>query len=264
MDVSSSSLAELLPDRCNPELRRLQAELSARHSYREAARLLRTLLPCDAMSHATMRNRTHRVAAGIEQAAAIPGSAEPGVSPPPEIMVLIDGAHIRAAHGYQARHIDVTVGKVEVAGRPPRRFALAPKGAETPLLSIRKALMDQGWQPGAPVTVLSDGEAALPGLVRAAVREPVTCILDWWHISMRVQHIQPSLRGIYVICPRHIAALEIVDKHVERLRHLIWNGHHGKALDELLRIRRLASEIAHLNGEAFRRLSCCRFRGHQV
>ena len=27
------------------------------------------------------------------------------------MMVLIDGAHIRAAHGYQSRHIDVTVGK---------------------------------------------------------------------------------------------------------------------------------------------------------
>jgi len=32
VDVSQSPLAELLPDRCTPELRRLQAELSARHS----------------------------------------------------------------------------------------------------------------------------------------------------------------------------------------------------------------------------------------
>src|SRR3984885_6752926 len=39
VDVSWSSLTDLLPDRCTPELRRLQAELSARHSYREAARL---------------------------------------------------------------------------------------------------------------------------------------------------------------------------------------------------------------------------------
>ena len=61
--------------------------------------------------------------------------------------------------------------------------------------------MDHGWRPGAPVTVLSDGEAALPGLVRAAVREPVTCILDWWHISMRVQHIQQSF-----VCRDHLPA----------------------------------------------------------
>ncbi len=34
-----------------------------------------------------------------------------------KIIVLIDGAHIRAAPGYQTRHIDVTVGRIEVTGR---------------------------------------------------------------------------------------------------------------------------------------------------
>jgi hypothetical protein len=67
VDVSLSPLAELLSDRCTPEFRRLQAELRARPSYREAARLLSTLLPCAPVSHATMRHRTHRVAADLEQ-----------------------------------------------------------------------------------------------------------------------------------------------------------------------------------------------------
>jgi hypothetical protein len=47
------------------------------------------------------------------------------------------------------------------------------------------------------VTLLGDGQPPLPGLVRAAVDEPVTCILDWWHISMRVHHIEQALRGVY-------------------------------------------------------------------
>jgi hypothetical protein len=59
VDISLPPLAELLPDRCTPELQRLQAELSARHSYREAPWLLSDFLPCDPVSHATMRNRTH-------------------------------------------------------------------------------------------------------------------------------------------------------------------------------------------------------------
>ena len=37
-EVSFSPLAELQPDRCTPELRRLQAELGARRSFCEAAR----------------------------------------------------------------------------------------------------------------------------------------------------------------------------------------------------------------------------------
>jgi hypothetical protein len=252
VDVSQSPLAALFPDRCTPELRRLQAELSARHSYREAARLLNTLLPCDPMSHATMRNRTHRVAADLEQMAAARPMREPKVDPETEIMVLIDGAHIPAAHGYQSRHLDLTVGKIEVKGRLPRRFAFAPKGAESPLVTLRQALREQGWQPGRSVTVLSDGEAALPGLVRAAIGAPVTCILDWWHISMRVQHIQQAVRGIYALNPQHCSGLEIVELRIGRLRHLTWNGYHEEAHDELFGMRHMASEVAHLNGDAFR------------
>ena len=252
VDVSLSPLAELLPDRCTPELRRLQAELSARHSYREAARLLEMLLPCGPVNHATLRNRTHRVAANLESAATALPKPEPDTDPSAEMTVFIDGAHIRAAPGYQSRHIDVTVGKIEVAEKPPRRFALAPKGADAPLATLREALREQGWQPGRAVTVLSDGEPALPGLVRAAVGEPVTCILDWWHISMRVQHIEQALRGVYALEPRHRAGLEIVEWRIGRLRHLIWNGYHKEAHDELVGMRHIGSEAAYLNGEKFR------------
>jgi hypothetical protein len=252
VDISLSPLAELLPDRCTPELRRLQAELSARHSYREAARLLSDLLPCDTVSHATMRNRTHRVAADLERKPIAKPNPEPVLDPAGEVVVLIDGAHIRAAHGYQSRHLDVTVGKIEVTEKPPRRFALAPRGAESPLATVRQALRDQGWQPGRPVTVISDGEAALPSLVRAAVGEPITCILDWWHISMRVQHIEQAVRGIDALDPRHRAGLEMVEWRVGRLRHLIWNGHHEEAHDELFGMRHMASEVAYVNGDKFR------------
>jgi hypothetical protein len=253
IDVSASPLAELLSDRCTPEFQRLQAELSARHSYREAARLLTMLLPCEPPNHSTMRNRTHKVAAELESQAAAPHKVDAEFKRDSGMIVLIDGAHIRAAPGYQTRHIDVTVGKIEVSGRRPRRFALAAKGANSPLAGLRQALKDQGWQPGRSVTVMSDGEAALPGLIRAAVGEPVTCILDWWHISMRVQHIQQALKGVYALQPRHHGGLDLVALRIERLRHLIWNGYHREARHELFGMRHMASEVAYMNGEAFRR-----------
>ena len=62
--MSWSPLPKLLLDWCTPKLGRLQAELSARHSYREAARLLTTLLPCQPTNHATMRSSIHRVRRG--------------------------------------------------------------------------------------------------------------------------------------------------------------------------------------------------------
>jgi hypothetical protein len=200
-DVSFSPLTDLLPDRCTPELRRLQAELGARHSFREAAQLLATFLPCSPPNHASVRNRLHRVAVAVE-------STEIGLATPPlggsreasdgshdDITVLIDGAHIRAVPGHQTRHLNVTVGKVEAPGRKPRRFAMAPLAADQPLAQIRSALTEQGWTGERPVTVISDGEAALPGLVHRATGSDIHHILDWWHISMRVRHVEQALAG---------------------------------------------------------------------
>ena len=57
-DVPSSPLVDLLPERCTPRFRQLQAELSAGHANREAARLVVKFLSGASLNQATMRNRT--------------------------------------------------------------------------------------------------------------------------------------------------------------------------------------------------------------
>lgn len=83
-DLSFSPLSKLLPDRCTPELRRIQADLGARHSFREAARLLAALLPCSPPNHASIRNRLHRVAGEIEAAEGQLSATPPSEADPPE------------------------------------------------------------------------------------------------------------------------------------------------------------------------------------
>ena len=67
---------------------------------------------------------------------------------------------------------------------------------------------------------------------------------------MRVQHIEQALRGVYAA--EHRAGLEIVERRIERLQHLIWNGYHEEARRELCGMRHTASEVVYLNGERFR------------
>src|ERR1700722_2428450 len=59
-------------------------------------------LPWEPTSHTAMRNRTHRAAAELEHRETALPKPEPEVDPAADMMVLIDGAHIRAAHGYQS------------------------------------------------------------------------------------------------------------------------------------------------------------------
>jgi hypothetical protein len=246
VDLSFSPLAQLFPDRCTPELRRIQAELGARHSFREAAQLLSTLLPCSPTNHATIRNRTHRIAVEIEAAA--PEAPKDVLASNDEMVVMLDGAHIRAAPGYQTRHVDVTVGKVEVTGRRPRRFALAPKGSDHPLAPIRAALVEQGWHSGRPLAVISDGEAALPNLVRAATGEPVRHILDWFHLSMRIRPIEQVLTGLSARRLHNPEPVQAAQTSIERIRHLLWHGRQDQADQEIVLLMGRGNKIAERNG----------------
>ena len=87
-----SSLAGLVSDRATPELRRLQAELGARHSFRDAARLIEMFLPC----YTTVRNRLCRVADELGHDDASQGCA---ASPCGSTVSCVDAQQTRSQHG---------------------------------------------------------------------------------------------------------------------------------------------------------------------
>ena len=105
--------------------------------------------------------------------------------------------------------------------------------AEQPHALLRAALQDQGWRENDLVTAISDGDPALPALVRSATGGPVESILDWFHLSMRVQHVEQVMRGLCALEAPLLAQLHRAQVDVERLRHLLWNGHHDIACEAL-------------------------------
>ena len=113
-----SPVCALLIARCTPELERLQAELGARTSFRDAARLLNTLLPASPANQESVRTRTHAVAVRIEaddrQAAAevmaVPHkSNKAAAAEASRPVVMLDGAYIRAVPGHQVRNFEAVL-----------------------------------------------------------------------------------------------------------------------------------------------------------
>ena len=216
-----SPFAGLFPDRATPELRRLQAELGSRHSFREAARLIEMFLPCSAQLNTTVRNRLGRIAdeLGFDEEGQRETDTDAASSP---IIVLLYGAHIRCRPEYQKRHLDVVVGKVE-SRNTSRRFGLVQQEAASPARQLRNELIAQGWVGQSRVTVNSDGEPALPNLKRPAVRGPVSHILDWWHISMRVKHIENAVQGL--LQSKGFSGLPLLfERPAKTLRWYLWHG----------------------------------------
>jgi len=115
---------------------------------------------------------------------------------------------------------------VEHEGHPTRRFAPVRSVAEQPRVLLRAALQHQGWREGGAVTAISDGDPALPVLVRSATGGPGEPILDWFHLSMRVQHVEQVMGGLCAVEPPPLAPLDHPQIDVARLRHLLWTGHH--------------------------------------
>lgn len=238
-----SPLAGLFSDRATPELRRLQAQLGARHSFREAARLIEMFLPCSDQSNTTVRNRLGRVADELGHEEASQGDADT-IAPRSSLTVFLDGAHIRCRPEYQKRRLDVVVGKVESPSMG-RRFGLVQQAASSPEKQLRHDLIAQGWDGQSKVTVISDGEPALPNLVRRAVRGPVTHILDWWHISMRVKHIENAVRG--VLQSKEFSGVPLLfERPADTLRRYIW---HGKVMTAATILKVLQIDCDRLHAE---------------
>lgn len=72
-------------------------------------------------------------------------------------------------------------------------------------------------------------------------------ILDWFHPSMRMHHVEQVMCGLCAIEPPPLAPVDLAQVDVERLRHLLWNGHHDKVCEALGRIVSWAKEAIVLN-----------------
>ncbi len=114
-EVTVSPVCALLTARCAPELERVQAELGARTSFRDGARILEALLPVSPANHESLRTRTHAVALQLEAADRQAATEVMAVRNEPDKaavadehrpIVMLDGAYIRAAPGHQVRNFE--------------------------------------------------------------------------------------------------------------------------------------------------------------
>lgn len=198
-------------------------------------------LPCAKQANTSVRNRHGKIAKEISDGEYVePAVSSAGNSAAP-VTVFLDGAHIRCRPEYQKRHLDVVVGKIESL-HMCRRFGFVQQAAQAPSWQVRQDLRETGRDGESPVTVISDGEPALPNLVRYAVGGPVRHILDWWHISMRVKHVVNAVKGL--VQDKNFPGIPVLfERPAERLR---WNLWHGKARVAITDLRWLLTDCERL------------------
>ncbi|MBW4093088.1 MAG: hypothetical protein HIU82_18605 [Proteobacteria bacterium] len=74
-------------------------------------------------------------------------------------------------------------------------FSSVPAEADKQQRQLRGVLQGLGLTPQTPVTVLSDVAAGPRTLGEAASEGPVSHVLDWFHLAMRIQHVAQCVKG---------------------------------------------------------------------
>jgi hypothetical protein len=225
-------VAEIMPDRCTPAYERTLAKMGSVLPYRRARSLLDEFFPLgDAPEVETIRQRTLHVGARLERAAA----ALPTSAPPTEaksITLTIDGGHVKAVRSYQGRSFEVFVAQVSNDNGKPVVFSSLPAEADRQTQQLRGVLYDLGATSRTPVTILSDGADGPRSLGEAASVGPTHHVLDWFHLSMRIQHVAQAVKGWPDASAEDrqegARLADIVDQHI---RWRLWHGQVRRALD---------------------------------
>lgn len=232
--------------RSTPELDQLQAHLSALMTYRVAAAVMAQMFPVDAGNNPeTLRSHTLTLGAELrDQATVQPDTAASAIA------VTLDSTFIRSCEEGE-RHLEVRVGNVETAAGGRQVFGAVAKADTDIKMLIRRSLDAVGRTADTVLTAFTDGCAGLRRiLANAGVTEAP--ILDWFHIGMRLQHLEQIAGGLSADDPARAAAKAVIVEEVDRLHWRLWNG---KAKDAQISIDRIRAVMHHFQGEPGQRTS---------
>jgi hypothetical protein len=152
------------------------------------------------------------------------------------VVIGLDGGYVRNRHPDPARTFEVVAGQIRSDdGAKVTRFAFVRKGSAAGAAMMTQALRDHGVSPDARVTVLSDGDAGLRAMQRAAAPE-ADPVLDWFHIAMRWQHVKQLATGAMHHGQDAATRTWLLDR-IERAKWALWNGQLIKTLGHLSELR---------------------------
>ena len=226
-------VAEIMPDRCTPEYERTLAKMGGELPYRRACSLLEAFFPLgEAPDVETIRQRTLHVGARLErEAVRLPTSAPPPAEAQ-SIALAIDGGHVKAVRSYLGRSFEVFVAQVSNDDGKQVVFSSLPAEADRQAQQLRGVLHDLGATPQTPITILSDGADGPRSLGEEASIGPTHHVLDWFHLSMRIQHVAQTVKGWPDATAKDRREgdrlADIVDQHI---RWRLWHGQVQRALD---------------------------------
>jgi hypothetical protein len=215
--------------RSTPALDELQAQLSALVTYRVSASLLAHMFPIESgKSYGTLRLHTLKMGTALGSATVIRPAAAASIN------VTLDSTFLRSCEEGQ-RHLEARVGNVETDTGGRQVFGAITKTDTDIVGLIQDNLEAVGRTKDTVLTAFTDGCDGLRNILADAgiTGKP---FLDWFHISMRLQHLTKVAAGLPTDNPQQETAKADIVEAAERFRWRLWHGQADKAPDSISRI----------------------------
>ena len=102
---------------------------------------------------------------------------------------------MRSVRTYQMRSFEVMIARANNDQGQEVLFSSLAAEADRRVRQFQHVLYGLGATAITPVTILSDGAEGPRSLGAAASVGPVSHVLDWFHLSIRVQHVAQAVLG---------------------------------------------------------------------
>lgn len=232
LEAEFSPIQQILPERATTELQLLQASICAQMPYRQAANMMRQFLPVgEKFNHVTLRNRTLRIGARIDK---VEVPVTPTTKTPMPWTLTIDGGFVRGVGKGELRNFGLLTGRLAAPGLKPYVFAWVGSEASRAADRVTNLVRARaGEQP--KLCVITDGANNIRSIHRA-LPFPAKPILDWFHISMRIRHLEQIVSGLWAKTETEQATKKLLTQHVTKLRWCFWHANPTKAKEKLRQI----------------------------
>ena len=202
--------------RSTRELTTVRDRLSAWMSYRRAMAFLSDLYPVDGgVAVATAQRGIGRAAGNI-----VPFDATPHGEGNSTISLPLDTTFIRGSDTDRYHGLEILVGAVGQGSELIQYFA-APLSLKTACVALGKAAI--GGASVDRVEAFSDSDRSVRAMAQAiGIKEKP--ISDWFHLSMRVQHVLQVADALDAPTASIARANEAVQGRIREMKTALWKG----------------------------------------
>jgi Uncharacterised protein family (UPF0236) len=235
-----STIKNMLGGSMSADLIKLQSELGSDYTYRESEQLFSAFSRSKRSinNHDRIKGTVEQVGAAIRQLHQIESEVV-GIEPASELIINVDGGHINTMEdgkrSFEAMTAVVYKPEALVSNNEGTRNILSHKhcaasalndGQQSMTNNTIVAALKEGLCPHTKVTALCDGAENCWQIVETLkpLAASMTCILDWFHLSMKIQNIS------------------LPEQFKSRLIHIKWHLWRGKTDNALTRLTKLIKD----------------------